>query len=68
MSFTVLPYTPSREMGPPWYCAIRSDGLFVDEAVSYESPEDATAKAHALAKVHESTQQLAQELTTDHTR
>jgi hypothetical protein len=51
MSYQPLPGTPASDMGPPWYCAIRKDGIKECETFSYISLTEAESKAARIARL-----------------
>jgi hypothetical protein len=51
MSYQTLPGVPASDMGPPWYCAIRKDGIKECEVFSFYSLSDAEAKAARIARL-----------------
>jgi len=51
MSYQALPGTPASEMGPPWYCAIRKDGIKECEVFSWDSLAEAESKAARITRL-----------------
>jgi len=50
-NYQTIPGTPAQEMGPPWYCAIRKDGILEYETFSWISLKDAETKAAKIAEL-----------------
>jgi hypothetical protein len=48
-TYQTIPSTPSQEIGPPWYCAIRKAGILECEITSWVSLKDAETKAAKIA-------------------